>query len=93
MIIPAGAPSFSEALRYGVGSISSTQSAVGGEESCDCGCDEGGFAPNLRSNAEALDMILESIYAAGLRIDQDIFLSLDVASTEFYHDGKYHLRC
>src|SRR5690606_2026335 len=53
--------------------------------------DEGGFAPNLRSNIEALDTILEAIHKTGYKVGSDILLGLDAASTEFYRDGKYDL--
>jgi len=91
MIIPAGAPSFKEALRYGaeifhhlkaVLDIKGLNTAVG---------DEGGFAPDLKSNEEALEVIIEAIKSAGYIPGEDIFIGIDAASSEFYKDGTYNL--
>lgn len=91
MIIPAGAPSFSEALRYGA-EIFHTLKKVLHKKGLSTGVgDEGGFAPNLPSNQAAIEMILEAISNAGYRPGDDVYLGLDVASSEFYRDGQYHL--
>ena len=91
MIIPAGAPSFKEALRYGtevfhhlkaVLNLRGLNTAVG---------DEGGFAPDLSSNEEALKVIVEAINKAGYIAGKDIFIGIDAASSEFYKDGTYNL--
>ncbi|MBG7587256.1 phosphopyruvate hydratase [Rothia kristinae] len=84
MIAPIGAPSFSEALRYGA-EVYHTLKNVLKERGLSTGLgDEGGFAPNLDSNAEALDLILEAIEKAGFTPGKDVALALDVASSEFY---------
>ena len=91
MIMPIGATSFMEALRYcaevyhtlkGVLKAKGLATGVG---------DEGGFAPNLGSNEEALQVITEAIEKAGLLVGEDIVFAIDAASSEFYKDGKYHL--
>jgi enolase len=91
MIIPAGAPSFKEALRYGtevfhhlkaVLNLRGLNTSVG---------DEGGFAPDLSSNEEALKVIVEAIENAGYIAGKDIFIGIDAASSEFYKDGTYNL--
>ncbi|GGO88259.1 phosphopyruvate hydratase [Wenjunlia tyrosinilytica] len=89
MIAPIGAESFSEALRWGA-EVYHTLKAVLKERGLSTGLgDEGGFAPNLDSNREALDLIVEAIKKAGYTPGQDIALALDVAATEFYKDGSY----
>ncbi|MGD0073575.1 MAG: phosphopyruvate hydratase [Candidatus Binataceae bacterium] len=89
MIVPLGAPSFAEALRYGAEVFHALASILKkGGHSTNVG-DEGGFAPNLRSNQEPLDLILEAIAKAGYRPGVDVALALDPASSEFYEDGKY----
>ena len=89
MIAPIGAPSFKEALRWGA-EVYHTLKAVLKERGLNTGLgDEGGFAPNLDSNAEALDLIVEAIEKAGYTPGTDVALALDVASTEFFVDGKY----
>ena len=91
MILPVGAPSLREAVRYGA-EIFHALKAVIHERGLSTGVgDEGGFAPDLRSNVEAIELILEGINRAGFKAGQDIFLGLDVASSEFYRDGKYVL--
>ncbi len=91
MIIPAGAASFSESLRFGT-EVFHVLKRVLHEKGLNTAVgDEGGFAPNLRSNQEALDILMHAIEVAGFRPGTDIFLALDIASSEFYHDGKYHL--
>ncbi len=91
MILPVGAPSFSEALRYGAEVFHSLKSVLGKKGMATSVGDEGGFAPNLGSNVEAVDTILEAIEKAGYKPGTDIALGLDVASSEFYVDGKYVL--
>ena len=91
MIQPTGAPSFSEALRYGAEIFHSLRSVLAGQGLNTAVGDEGGFAPNLPSNAAALDAILEAIEKTGLKAGSDIRLALDCASSEFYKDGQYVL--
>ncbi|WP_037573424.1 phosphopyruvate hydratase [Phaeacidiphilus oryzae] len=89
MIAPIGAESFSEAVRWGV-EVYHTLKSVLKERGLATGLgDEGGFAPNLDSNREALDLILEAIRKAGYTPGQDVALALDVAASEFYKDGTY----
>jgi len=91
MIVPAGAPSFSEALRYGAEIFHALKHLLKTRGLNTAVGDEGGFAPNLRSNQEALDIIMEATEWAGYAPGKDIFLALDVASSEFYREGAYHL--
>ena len=91
MILPIGAGSFSEALRFGVEVFHSLKSVLKNQGLSTAVGDEGGFAPNLSSNIAALDIIQEAIELAGFQPGKDIYLGLDVASSEFYVDGKYHL--
>ncbi|MDN6565961.1 MAG: phosphopyruvate hydratase, partial [Actinomyces sp.] len=89
MIAPVGAPTFQEALRWGTETYHVLKSVLK-ERGLSTGLgDEGGFAPNLDSNAEALDLIVEAITKAGFKPGQDIALALDVASSEFFKDGLY----
>ncbi len=89
MIVPLGAPSFSEGLRWGVEVYHELKSVLKGKGLSTGLGDEGGFAPNLPSNREALDLILQAIGNAGYTPGTDIALALDVASSEFFKDGKY----
>jgi enolase 1/2/3 len=91
MILPVGAPSFSEALRYGVEVFHSLKSVLSAKGMNTAVGDEGGFAPDLSSNEEAIEVILTAIDKAGYRAGTDICLGLDVASSEFYEAGKYVL--
>src|SRR5450631_2709623 len=91
MILPLGAPSFSEAVRYGAEVFHSLKKVLHAKGLNTSVGDEGGFAPNLPSNEAALTTILEAIDKAGYRAGRDIYLGLDVASSEFYKDGVYHL--
>ena len=91
MILPVGFDSFSEALRAGTEIFHALKSVLKGHGLSTAVGDEGGFAPDLRSNAEALDTILEAIGKAGYTAGEDILLGLDVASTEFHENGKYNL--
>jgi enolase len=91
MILPAGAPSFSEALRQGTEVFHALKSVLSAKGMNTAVGDEGGFAPDLSSNEEAIEVILTAIDKAGYRAGEDIYLGLDVASSEFYEDGKYEL--
>jgi enolase len=91
MVLPVGAGSFSEALRYGAEIFHALKSVLKGMGLSTAVGDEGGFAPNLPSNAAALDTIAEAVAKAGFGLGRDVFLGLDVASTELYRDGVYHL--
>ena len=90
MIVPLGASSFSEALRWGVETYHSLKSLLQSKGLSTGLGDEGGFAPNLSSNREALDLIATAIEQAGFALGHDIALATDVAATEFYKDGSYH---
>jgi enolase len=91
MILPLGAPTLSEALRYGAEVFHTLKKVLHAKGLNTAVGDEGGFAPDLPSNEAALTTILEAIDKAGYRAGRDIYLGLDVASTEFYRDGLYHL--
>ena len=91
MILPVGAPNFREAIRYGTEVFHALKKVLHDRGMATGVGDEGGFAPNLPSNESAIEVILEAINNAGYVAGKDIFLGLDVASSEFYKDGKYHL--
>ncbi|MFA5589217.1 MAG: phosphopyruvate hydratase [Lysobacteraceae bacterium] len=91
MILPVGFDSFSEALRAGTEIFHALKSVLKGRGLSTAVGDEGGFAPDLESNVEAIDTILEAINKAGCRAGDDVLLGLDVASSEFYDSGKYLL--
>ena len=91
MIIPAGRPTFSEAIRCGAEIFQSLKSNLVKRKLATTVGDEGGFAPNLTSNDEALKLIMESIENAGYQAGRDVFLGLDCASTEYYKNNHYHL--
>jgi len=91
MIIPAGAPSFKEALRYGTEVFHHLKSILNLRGLNTAVGDEGGFAPDLSSNEEALKVIVEAIKNAGYIAGKDIFIGIDAASSEFYKDGTYNL--
>jgi enolase len=91
MILPLGAPSLSEAVRYGAEVFHSLKKVLHAQRLNTAVGDEGGFAPDLPSNEAALAVILEAIDKAGYRAGKDIYLGLDVASTEFYKNGVYEL--
>ena len=91
MVLPVGAESFAEALRAGTEIFHALKSVLKGRGLSTAVGDEGGFAPDLRSNSEALDTILEAIGKAGYAAGDDVLLGLDVASSEFFDNGKYHL--
>ena len=91
MIVPLGAKSFSEALRCGAEVFHNLKAVLKGKGLNTAVGDEGGFAPNLKSNEEAIEVILTAIDKAGYKPGTDVFLALDVASTEFFKDGVYTL--
>jgi len=91
MILPVGAASFSEGLRYGTEIFHALKSVLKSQGLNTAVGDEGGFAPDLPSNRAALDTIMTAIDAAGFNAGDDILLGLDVASSEFYKDGLYQL--
>jgi len=92
MILPIGFTKFSEALRSGVEIFHALKSVLKGRGLATAVGDEGGFAPDLKSNEEAIETILEAISKAGYKAGEDIWLGLDVASSEFYENGKYNLK-
>lgn len=92
MIVPAGASTFSEALRWGVEVYHSLKTVLKEKGYNTNVGDEGGFAPSLGSNEEALEVILAAIEKAGYKAGEDIYIALDPAATEFYEEGAYHLR-
>ena len=91
MVLPVGMDSFAEALRCGTEVFHSLKSVLKGRGLGTAVGDEGGFAPDLRSNEEAIEVILEAINKAGYAAGEDVMLGLDVASTEFFENGKYNL--
>ncbi|KTG16246.1 MULTISPECIES: phosphopyruvate hydratase [unclassified Guyparkeria] len=91
MIIPAGAPSFTEALRYGVEVFHALKKVLAARGLSTAVGDEGGFAPDLPSNEAAIEAIMEAIEKAGYTPGKDVFLGLDAASSEYIKDGKYVL--
>lgn len=91
MIVPTGAATYSEGLRMSVEIYHTLKKVLSSKGLSTSVGDEGGFAPNLPSNEAAIDVILEAIEKAGFTPGQDIMIALDVAATELYKDGKYHL--
>ena len=91
MIMPVGAKSFSEALRMNAEIYHNLKALLKEKGLSTALGDEGGFAPNLKNNAEAIEVILEAVVKAGYKPEEDIVIALDVASSEMYKDGKYHL--
>lgn len=91
MIMPIGAHTFGQGLRMGTEVFHHLKKVLSGRGLNTAVGDEGGFAPDLKSNAQALELILEAIEAAGYEPGKDFVLALDAASSEFYKDGKYHL--
>jgi enolase len=89
MVMPLGLPTFAEALRAGAETFHALRSILKKAGHSTGVGDEGGFAPNLRSNKEALDLVLEAVGKTGLAAGRDVFLALDVASSELWDDGKY----
>ena len=91
MIIPVGAPTLSEAVRYGTEVFHALSKVLSAKGMSTAVGDEGGFAPDLPSNEAAIEVILEAIAKAGYKAGEDIFIGIDAASSEFYKDGRYEL--
>ncbi len=91
MILPVGAPTFSEAIRYGAEVFHNLKKVLSSKGLATTVGDEGGFAPNLSSNEEAIEVILKAIEKAGYRPGEDIYLGLDAASSEYFKNGEYQL--
>ena len=91
MIFPFGANTFAEALQMGTEVFHCLKSVLKSKEMNTAVGDEGGFAPNLSSNEEAIEVILEAIVKSGYKSGKDLYIALDVAASELYKDGKYHL--
>ena len=91
MILPVGAPTFREAIRYGAEVFHNLAKVLKAKGLATTVGDEGGFAPNLSSNEEAIEVILEAIEKAGYKAGEDIYLGMDAASSEYYKEGKYDL--
>ena len=92
MVMPAGMGSFADALRAGAETFHALRSILKGRGLSTGVGDEGGFAPNLRANREALDVVMEAVQKAGLKPGRDVYLALDTASSELWQDGKYVFR-
>jgi enolase len=92
MIVPAGASSFTEALRAGTETFHALKGLLKKRALVTAVGDEGGFAPSLRTNEEAIELVLEAISAAGYRPGSDIYLALDVAASELHQEGDYQMR-
>jgi enolase len=92
MIMPVGADSFREGVRWGVEIYHSLKKVLSGKGHRTTVGDEGGFAPELSANSEAFDLILEAIEKAGYQAGEQIMLAMDAAASEIYQDGKYHLK-
>ncbi|MGB1250977.1 MAG: phosphopyruvate hydratase [Candidatus Promineifilaceae bacterium] len=92
MVMPVGAPTFAEGLRWGVEIYHNLKKVLHKKGYRTTTGDEGGFAPKVSANSEAFDLILEAIEKAGYRPGEDIMLAMDAAASEFYEDGKYHLK-
>jgi enolase len=90
MIMPVGAPNFKEALRYGAETFHALKGILSDRGLTTSVGDEGGFAPNLKNNEAAMDIILEAIEKAGYKPGEDIAIALDAAASEFYRDGHYY---
>ncbi|HUH91640.1 MAG TPA: phosphopyruvate hydratase [Casimicrobiaceae bacterium] len=91
MLVPVGAPTFREALRYGVETFQALKKLIDGKGMATTVGDEGGFAPDLPSNEAALELLLEAIDQAGYEPGADIAIALDPAASEYYRDGMYEL--
>ncbi len=90
MIVPVGAPSFSEALRMGTEVFHNLKSVLKKKGMATNVGDEGGFAPNIGSNEEAIQIVIQAIEKAGYRPGEDIYIAMDAAASEFFKDGHYH---
>ena len=91
MVVPASAGSFSEALQMGTEIFHNLKSVLRGGKLTTSVGDEGGFAPDLKSNEEAIDVVIEGIISAGFNPGKDVYIALDVAASELYENKKYHL--
>ncbi|MDD5363850.1 MAG: phosphopyruvate hydratase [Gallionellaceae bacterium] len=91
MVIPAGLPSFREALRAGAEVFHNLKKLLAKAGYATSVGDEGGFAPHLKSNEEALQFIMQAIEAAGYKAGEQVYIGMDCAASEFYKDGKYHI--
>ena len=91
MVVPAGAPTFAEALRWGSEIYHALKSVLNAKGYATGVGDEGGFAPNLKANEEAIEVILEAVHHAGYVPGEEVFIALDPAASEFYRDGSYVL--
>lgn len=92
MVMPVGAETYSEGLRWGVEIYHSLKKVLSSKGYGTTVGDEGGFAPSVKANSEAFDLILEAIEKAGYKPGEQIMLAMDAAASEFYKDGKYHLK-
>jgi enolase len=92
MVMPVGASSFAEALQWGAETYHSLKKVLSGRKYNTSIGDEGGFAPSLRSNEEAIEVIIEAIQKAGFEPGEDMFLALDPAASEIFEDGRYNLK-
>jgi enolase len=92
MVMPIGAPNFAEALRWGTETYHALKTVLKGKGYNVGVGDEGGFAPSLKTNEEAIEVILEAIQKAGYRPGEDIWIAMDPAASEIYEDGKYNLK-
>ena len=92
MIMPTGASSFSEALRWGTEIFHHLKNVLKKQGFSTNVGDEGGFAPNIKSNEEAIQIVLQAIETAGYRPGEDVFIAMDAAVSEFYEDGVYHFK-
>jgi enolase len=90
MIVPAGAPTFAEALRYGAEVFQTLKKILKSKGQVTSVGDEGGFAPQIKTAKEAIEILLEAIETAGYKAGKDIYLALDPAASEFYENGKYN---
>ena len=91
MVMPLGAPTFAEALRYGAETFHALKKILKKKGYATAVGDEGGFAPNLKSNEEACELIVEAIAAAGYKPGRDVAIALDPAASSFYEEGRYNL--
>lgn len=91
MVMPVGAPTFAEALRYGAETFHALKKILAKKGYATSVGDEGGFAPNLKSNEEACELIVEAVAAAGFTPGRDVAIALDPAASSFFADGAYHL--
>ena len=92
MIMPVGAPSFSEALRWGTEIFHNLKNVLKKQGLSTNVGDEGGFAPNIKSNEEAIQLVIQAIETAGYKPGDDVMIALDSASSEFYEDGHYYFK-